>query len=432
LRLSWEQGQCICQSPVCIFFLCYKASLTLLFRYAASFEARCLQMDALCTKLEIVSERLSRSIETLNSAGRMQPPVTRNDGDVSTAGGCTDVQSSGQAAHQTHLEHPDPHRCSKEQDDSTEGTDHYEVGNQIADEPDPDSDSDQDSEDLDGEHANTAGSLVKDSYGSFRFVGGVTNAMLIEAIQELSPDSAMTAPTPDTPAIQGSKRAELPFFLPGVVWPELPFLPKLEQLPRPPQYVADLLIGLYFDRIHYTFPIVYKPSFMTRYRQVYRGSSHGDIRDRRFMIVFFAVCACASSLLPSSSGTQLAGNEYYEKALLLYYASAGEASLARVQCLGLLALCTAGWNILAQSWMLAGQAVRAAMDIGLHLDTQLVSHPYCGGCPYTYALLQRSTKTDCEVKRKPSHSQTELSDSHDLLLQHLSRRVWWSVYTLDR
>jgi hypothetical protein len=216
--------------------------------------------------------------------------------------------------------------------------------------------------------------------------------MLIDAIQELSPDCAMTAPTPDTPATQCSKRAELPFFLPGVVWPELPFLPKLEQLPRPPQYVADLLIGLYFDRIHYTFPIVYKPSFLKRYRQVYCGSSHGDIRDRRFMMVFFAICACASSLLPSSSGTQLAGNEYYEKALLLYYASAGEASLARVQCLGLLALCTAGWNILAQSWMLAGQAVRAAVDIGLHLDTQLVSLPYCDSRPHRHVLLQRPTR----------------------------------------
>jgi hypothetical protein len=349
-------------------------------------------MDALCSKLEILSERLSRSIEALNSAGRIQEPVTHDGGDeVSAGGGCTDVQSSDQAADRMHIGLSDPPLSLEQQKHATEGTDHYEVGNQGADEPDFDSDSEQESQNLDGNDANTAGSLVKDSYGSFRFVGGVTNAMLIEAIQELSPDCAMTAPTPDTPATQGSKRAELPFFLPGVVWPEMPFLPKLEQLPRPPQYVADLLIGLYFDRIHYTFPIIYKPSFLKRYRQIYRGSSHGDIRDRRFMMVFFAVCACASSLLPCSSGTQLAGNEYYEKALLLYYASAGEASLARVQCLGLLALCTAGWNILAQSWMLAGQAVRAAMDIGLHLDTQLVSLPYRHSRSRRHALLQWPT-----------------------------------------
>jgi hypothetical protein len=339
-------------------------------------------MDALCTKLEILSERLSHSIEALNSAGRIQRPDAHDGGDVSAEGDCTGHQPSGQAADRTHIGLPDPPLSLEEQNYTAEGTDHYNVGNQAADELEPDSDSDQESQDLDGDHANAAGSLVKDSYGSFRFVGGVTNAMLIEAIQELSPDCAMTAPTPDKPATQGLKCAELPFFLPGVVWPELPFLPKLEQLPRPPQYVADLLIGLYFDRIHYTFPIVYKPSFLKRYRQVYRGSSHGVIRDRRFLMVFFAVCACASSLLPSGSGTQLAGNEYYEKALLLYYASAGEASLARVQCLGLLALCTAGWNILAQSWMLAGQAVRAAMDIGLHLDTQLVSLPYRGRRPH--------------------------------------------------
>jgi hypothetical protein len=40
--------------------------------------------------------------------------------------------------------------------------------------------------------------------------------------------------------------------------------------------------------------------------------------------------------------------------------------------------------------------------------------------------------TDCEIKRKTTSGQTELPGSHDLLLQHLARRVWWSVYTLDR
>lgn len=331
-------------------------------------------MDTLCTKLEDLSERLTRSIEALNSTERLQRPVTHGD-DIQPAEDLhTDGQAYGYAPDQTHLEVLDPPLSPHQQPRMGAETNLNEADLPLASEPDFESDP----EDSASDEADPAGSLVKDSYGSFRFIGGVTNAMLIDAIQELSPDCAMTARTPDTPATQGSKRAELPFFLPGVVWPELPFLPKPDQLPRPPQYVADLLIGLYFDRIHYTFPIVFKPSFMKRYRQMYRGKSKGNIRDRRFMMVFFAVCACASSLLPSGSGTQLSGNEYYEKALLLYYSSAGEASLARVQCLGLLALCTAGWNILAQSWMLAGQAVRAAMDVGLHLDTQLVSLP-CHG-----------------------------------------------------
>jgi hypothetical protein len=232
------------------------------------------------------------------------------------------------------------------------------------------------SQKLGEEDTSLAGSLVQDSYGSSRFIGGALNAMLVEVIQELSTSSVTTVSKPGTSVVHEDQNVELPFFLPGAVWPDLPFLPKSEQLPRPPQYVADLLIGLYFDRMHYTFPIVFKPDFLRTYRQVYReGFNDSANRNRKFLMVFFAICACASSLLPPSPGAQLTGNEYYEKALLLYYASEGEATVERVQCLGLLALCTAGWNTLARSWMFAGQAVRAAMDIGLHLDARLVGPP---------------------------------------------------------
>ena len=215
------------------------------------------------------------------------------------------------------------------------------------------------------------------------FVGGATNQMLIEAVKSLSPAMATTASSALNET-GGSRHnpahgdLEIPLFVRGRVWPEMPFLPKPDQLSRPPQYVADLLIGLYFDHLHYTFPVVFKPHFMQRYRLLYRaGSKSSAPTDRRFLLVFFAVCACASSLLPSlTSERRFAGIEYYEKALLLYYSSTGEASLEKAQCLALLAMCSAGWNTLTQSWLLAGQAVRAAQDIGLHLSSRLVStHP---------------------------------------------------------
>lgn len=182
---------------------------------------------------------------------------------------------------------------------------------------------------------------------------------------------------------QGSAQAEhdgqhteIPIFVRGKVWPELPFLPRPEQLTKPPQYVSDLLIRLYFDQLHYTLPVVFRPHFMKQYRQMTRSgldSVENSSADRRFLMIFYAICACASSLLPSTSDTGFPGIEYYEKSLLLYYASTGEASLERVQCLALLSMCAAGWNTLTQSWMLAGQAVRAAQDIGIHLSRRTVS-----------------------------------------------------------
>lgn len=203
--------------------------------------------------------------------------------------------------------------------------------------------------------------------------------MLIEAAQSVSPRTTAHIPLTDqgsAPPEHDGQHTEIPIFVRGKVWPELPFLPRPEQLSKPPQYVSDLLIRLYFDQLHYTLPVVFKPHFMRSYRQMARtgpDSTQNSSTDRRFLMMFYAICACASSLLPSTSDTGFPGLEYYEKSLLLYYASTGEASLERVQCLALLSMCAAGWNTLTQSWMLAGQAVRAAQDIGIHLSRRLVS-----------------------------------------------------------
>lgn len=194
---------------------------------------------------------------------------------------------------------------------------------------------------------------------------------------------------------------EIPLFVHGQRWPELPHLPKAEQLSRPPQYIADLLVNLYFDQLHFTFPVLYKPQFMARYKQM-SSVRVSELPDSKFLSVFFAVCACASSLLPSNGkSSTFAGLDYYEKALLLHYSSTGEASLERVQCLALLAMCSAGWNTLTQSWTFAGQAIRAAQDLGIHLSSLVPS------------------------------SGSNL-DPSAMINQQMSRRIWWSIYCLDR
>lgn len=338
-----------------------------------------MQMDSLCQKLEVLCDRLSRSVEMLNVTVSPQSFAHSSGNTLQPNVPPMDVPLSGQDSILPQLEVSDRPQVSDERTRANDAVDSLEGTEGVYELDVNDGDSDSDSQEIDAEYASPAGSLVKDSYGSSRFIGGALNAMLVEVIQELSSSRATAVLRRGNSVLHHDQsvkhdEVELPFFLPGAVWPDLPFLPKPEQLSRPPQYVADLLIGLYFERMHYTFPIVFKPDFLRSYRQIYRGSSDNDAnRNRKFLMVFFAVCACASSLLPSSPGIQLTGNEYYEKALLLYYASAGEASVERVQCLGLLALCTAGWNTLARSWTFAGQAVRAAIDIGLHLDDQLVS-----------------------------------------------------------
>jgi hypothetical protein len=266
--------------------------------------------------------------------------------------------------------------------------------------------------------------------------------MLIDAAQHPPPNAQKTstpgsavANTTSSAGIEDSTQendeAEIPLFVHGRLWPQLPWLPRPEQLTRPSQYVSDLLVGLYFDRIHHTFPALFKPHFMTRYRRMLAssessgpteastgewGTSSSDMNseDPEFLLIFFAVCACGRSMLPEGPDSGLPGLEYFEKALLLYYASNGQTSVERVQCLALLAMCSAGWNTLTKSWSLAGQAVRDAVDIGLHLSSRRVRHMGSGS------------------QHGAGDAAAAYHTSSELLRRQMSRRLWWCVYSLDR
>ncbi|KAF5659043.1 c6 zinc finger domain-containing protein [Fusarium circinatum] len=108
------------------------------------------------------------------------------------------------------------------------------------------------------------GSLVHDSYGALRFVGGANNEFLLQAVDSLTLESCQGSD--DSPYSVGSQhdttkmierpRPELPFFVHGLRWRDLPYLPKPEDVNLPPKYIADMLVGLYFEHYHYTFPRV--------------------------------------------------------------------------------------------------------------------------------------------------------------------------------
>lgn len=150
--------------------------------------------------------------------------------------------------------------------------------------------------------------------------------VMIEAMKSLTPEAL--AHTPKTPvdshrSDQGTTSIlELPFFVRGQTWPPLPYLPDAKQLTRPPRYVSDLLINIYFDQLHFTMPVIYKPHFMQRY-QILLNDHKSENLDVPFLSVFFAVCACASGLLPREAGSSGSpgGSQYYGPGLQ-YYESA--------------------------------------------------------------------------------------------------------------
>lgn len=194
--------------------------------------------------------------------------------------------------------------------------------------------------------------------------------VMVEALRSLDPSEMGSPLEPHaSPGVENLHILELPWFSWGKTWPRLPHLPEASQLPRPPRYVSDLLINIYFEQLHCTFPVLHKPHFLQRYNLLV-NARNWDAVDAGFLSVFFAVCACASGLLPQEQGTRstFTGLKFYESAILLHYSSTGEGAIEQVQCLSLLSMCSAGWNTLAQSWKFAGQAVRAAQDLGLHVS----------------------------------------------------------------
>ncbi|PYH91570.1 hypothetical protein BO71DRAFT_385349 [Aspergillus ellipticus CBS 707.79] len=351
-------------------------------RFANSFEERCQQMDNLCARLEGLAKTLLDCISTA------QPETT------ATIGRREEIRDEALIAPRSNT--------------SAEFYDHSLLPPPLYEDQAPASidhiSSPSRSENTESQTYHTPvdhiGHLVADSYGRLRYVGGATNEMMIEAVRKVSPGGQQESPTTNARWQQHSTKDEIetPLFVHGQVWPELPYLPQANDLRRPPQYMSDLLVNTYFDQLHYTFPILYKPRFMSQYKQM--SATQGNaLMDRGFLSVFFAVCACASSLLPRAPGSSnLVGIEYYQKALLLQFASSGESFIEQVQCLGLLSMCCAGWNTLGQSWRLAGQAVRAAQDLGLHIGRQ-ARHP-------------------CNIW------QLHIEDQ-------IARCVWWSVYGLD-
>jgi hypothetical protein len=155
-------------------------------------------------------------------------------------------------------------------------------------------------------------------------------------------------------------------------------------------------VETYFERLHFLMPILDKPSFMPRYKQLMAKRDDIDFiqAEASFISVVFAVFACAAHLVndprltcenPDDGG---AGMIYYERyasgrhgnltssltinptrALILHYISHASIQVSHVQCFILMSSFLCSVNCLPQAWLLVGQAVRTAQDLGLHVST---------------------------------------------------------------
>ncbi|EJD01089.1 uncharacterized protein FOMMEDRAFT_88846 [Fomitiporia mediterranea MF3/22] len=252
----------------------------------------------------------------------------------------------------------------------------------------------------DDEVSEAFGQLTLDEHGHLRWIGGSSTMSLVQSFRALTSSPLhRVSPMEDDPHSPGPSANKL-YFPASVFFGKVHALPGPEEVEYPDRDLADKLIEAYFHRLHFLLPVVDKTTFLHAYNNLMDLKHDTNIvrAQTPFIALVFAVFACASRIVddPRLNGKEDGGlgMVFYERALILHYISHPLIQIAHVQCIVLLSSFLCSVNCLPQAWLLVGQAVRMSQDLGLHRYSRHVS----------------MTPLEKQVRRK----------------------VFWSVYSLDR
>ncbi|TFY83848.1 hypothetical protein EWM64_g177 [Hericium alpestre] len=250
--------------------------------------------------------------------------------------------------------------------------------------------------------SDSLGQLTLDEHGHMRWIGGSSTMSLIQSFRAATADPHIrVSPLSDDPSAPGPSANKL-YFPASVFFGKVRALPGPEEVEYPERDLADKLVDAYFSKLHFLIPIIDKPTFMRHYKYVMEHTHDENLArtETAFIALVFAVFACAAQLVddPRLKGERQddggMGMVYYERALILNYISHASIQVAHVQCLILMSSFLCSVNCLPQAWLLIGQALRTAQDLGLHRSPRRLLIP----------SIEKETR----------------------------RKIWWGVYTLDR
>ncbi|KAG9317240.1 fungal-specific transcription factor domain-containing protein [Chiua virens] len=246
------------------------------------------------------------------------------------------------------------------------------------------------------------GQLALDENGHLRWIGGSSTMSLIQSFRALTTNPLhRVSPMEDDPRAPGPSANKL-YFPASVFFGKIRALPSADEVEYPEEDLCDKLIDAYFERLHFLMPVLDKPSFMARYKRLMgkRNDPTYTQIEAPFISILFAVFACTARLVndPRLASDRLddggIGMSYYEKALILHYISHASIQVPHVQSFILMSSFLCSINCLPQAWLLVGQALRSAQDLGLHRSPRRLS----------ISSVEKETR----------------------------RKIWWSVYCLDR
>ncbi|KAH7916738.1 fungal-specific transcription factor domain-containing protein [Hygrophoropsis aurantiaca] len=337
--------------------------------YVQELEARLLHMENLFSQITPVLEQLGPSLNLPGVAGPSSVPGSSGPDSLPAAATVLQAMSSkaGADAHADDMTSPQS-SVIKMEDDMSE----------------------------------SFGQLALDEHGHMRWIGGSSTMSLIQSFRALTTSPLhRISPMEEDPRAPGPSVNKL-YFPASVFFGKIRALPGAEEVEYPDEDLADKLVDAYFTRLHFLMPILDKPSFMIKYKKLMTMRDDVDFIQAQapFISVVFAVFACAARLVDDPRLTSDASDDggmgmlYYERALILHYISHPSIQVSHVQSFILMSSFLCSVNCLPQAWLLVGQAVRTAQDLGLHRSPRRL----------TLLPIEKETR----------------------------RKIWWSVYCLDR
>ncbi|KIW86522.1 hypothetical protein Z517_01920 [Fonsecaea pedrosoi CBS 271.37] len=172
----------------------------------------------------------------------------------------------------------------------------------------------------------------------------------------------------------------------------------------PPRAIADSFVDIYFSTIHIAYPFISQPDFRRTYESFWRSDSLEGFRGPwlSLLLTIFAIGSCYTGIAEAEGGTSnpqtsCQHQRHFDRAIAIAQNYSSHHTVDHVcallaQCFYLLATCQTD-----RCWTTLGSAVRIAQSIGLHVED---AHRTGGG--------------------------------NDLAPQEMCRRVWYSIFVLDR
>ncbi|KAJ4485754.1 fungal-specific transcription factor domain-containing protein [Lentinula aciculospora] len=156
----------------------------------------------------------------------------------------------------------------------------------------------------------------------------------------------------------------------------------------PPIHTQDHLIDLYFTYIHPVFPVLHKNRFLSEYtaRRTRENSpssvsspkpeSAQKVTNLLLLSIFSIAARFCDDEAPKSPAGQMweAGCEYLEKARMILTKIFDRSRPSTVQSLLLLGYREFGIGSMEQGWIYIGMAIRMAVDLGLHRNSDSWKH----------------------------------------------------------